>query len=192
MAEYSFFSSWQLTAPIERVWNELSRVEYWPEWWTSVVQVEQLSPSSEPGVGALYRMRWRSALPYSLIFEVRTTSFERPRLYEGVSTGELDGRGRYELYEHADITTVHYYWTVRTTKPWMNLLAPLARSAFAWNHAVVMYTGGEGLANRLGVRLVSNRSYTEESSSPLVPLVTVAGFITLFATVMRWVRRLWP
>jgi polyketide cyclase/dehydrase/lipid transport protein len=192
VAEYSFFSSWQLTAPIERVWDELSRVEHWPEWWTYVVRVEQLTPGSEPGVGALYRMRWKTALPYTFFFEVRTTSFERPRLYEAVSAGELDGRGRYELYEHAGITTIHYYWTARTTKLWMNLLAPLARSAFAWNHAVLMQAGGEGLAKRLGVRLVGNRSYTEESSSPLVPLFTVAGLIALLATVMRWARRVWP
>ena len=191
MAEYSFVSVWQLAAPVGRVWDELSRVEHWPEWWTYVVQVEQLSPGNEQGVDAVYRMRWRTALPYSFLFEVRTTSFERARLWEAVSTGELEGTGKYDLSEDVGITTVRYYWTVRTAKAWMNLLAPLARSAFAWNHAVLMHSGGEGLANRLGVRLVSNRSYTEESSNPLVPVFTVAGFITLLATVVRWVRRLW-
>ena len=33
-------------------------------------------------------------------------------------------------------------------------LAPLARPVFAWNHHGVMRAGGEGLARRLGVRLV--------------------------------------
>jgi hypothetical protein len=36
----------------------------------------------------------------------------------------------------------------------MNLLAPIARPLFKWNHDVVMHWGGEGLARRLGVRLV--------------------------------------
>lgn len=43
-----------------------------------------------------------------------------------------------------------YEWVVRTTERWMNLLAPLARPAFAWNHNVVMRQGGEGLARNAG------------------------------------------
>jgi hypothetical protein len=38
----------------------------------------------------------------------------------------------------------------------MNWLGPLARPAFAWNHDVVMHAGGEGLARRLGARLLVN------------------------------------
>ena len=44
------------------------------------------------------------------------------------------------------MTAVVYEWNVRTTKPWMNLLAPIARPVFAWNHDWVMRNGGEGLA----------------------------------------------
>ena len=33
----------------------------------------------------------------------------------------------------------------------MNLLAPVARPLFKWNHDVVMNWGAEGLAKRLGV-----------------------------------------
>ena len=36
----------------------------------------------------------------------------------------------------------------------MNLLAPLGRPIFAWNHDWVMKHGGEGLARLLGARLV--------------------------------------
>jgi hypothetical protein len=37
----------------------------------------------------------------------------------------------------------------------MNLLAPLARPLFEHNHNVVMRWGGEGLARRLGARLLA-------------------------------------
>jgi hypothetical protein len=50
---------------------------------------------------------------------------------------------------------MRYDWNVRTTKSWMNLLAPLARPLFQWNHKVVMQQGAEGLARRLNARLVS-------------------------------------
>jgi hypothetical protein len=36
----------------------------------------------------------------------------------------------------------------------MNLLAPIARPVFKWNHDYVMQRGGEALARRLGARLV--------------------------------------
>jgi hypothetical protein len=36
----------------------------------------------------------------------------------------------------------------------MNLLAPIARPVFGWNHDYVMRNGGEGLARLLGVPLL--------------------------------------
>jgi hypothetical protein len=39
---------------------------------------------------------------------------------------------------------VLYEWNVATTKPWMNLIAPIARPVFQWNHDWVMSRGGEG------------------------------------------------
>ncbi len=56
------------------------------------------------------------------------------------------------------ITRVTYDWHVRTTKPWMNLLAPLARPAFSWNHNKLMTEGGKALAGRLGVKLLTSKN----------------------------------
>jgi hypothetical protein len=50
---------------------------------------------------------------------------------------------------------VLYEWNVSTTKPWMNAIGPFARPVFERNHDVVMRWGGEGLARRLGVRLLA-------------------------------------
>ncbi len=38
----------------------------------------------------------------------------------------------------------------------MNLVAPLLRPAFVWNHDVLMTEGGQALARRLGARLLQN------------------------------------
>jgi hypothetical protein len=40
----------------------------------------------------------------------------------------------------------------------MNLIAPFARSLFIRNHTQIMAQGAEGLARRLGARLVSQES----------------------------------
>ena len=41
----------------------------------------------------------------------------------------------------------------------MNLLAPLARPLFRWNHDAIMREGGVALARRLNVRLVSIKQW---------------------------------
>ena len=49
---------------------------------------------------------------------------------------------------------VRYEWRVRTKRGWMNLLAPIARPFFKWNHDYVMQRGGEALADLLDARLL--------------------------------------
>jgi hypothetical protein len=102
------------------------------------------------------RYFWRSRLPYDLVFEATVTRIERPVSLVGVSTGELVGRGTWDLSQDGAVTTVRHTWEVRTTKRWMNLLAPLARPFFAWNHTYSMRQGGEALARLLRARLVEN------------------------------------
>ena len=48
-----------------------------------------------------------------------------------------------------------FEWRVRTTRRWMNVLAPIARPVFRWNHDRLMRAGGRGLARRLGVEFLS-------------------------------------
>ena len=90
-------------------------------------------------------MVWKSLLPYRVEFEVTTTRVERLHLLEADAVGELTGIGRWRFYEQDGITAVLYEWNVATSKAWMNLLAPVARPVFEWNHDWVMARGGEGI-----------------------------------------------
>jgi uncharacterized protein YndB with AHSA1/START domain len=155
VAEYRFLTTWLLDAERERVWDAIHASEEWPRWWRGVQRVEELEPGDSERVGQLSRYTWKSKLPYELVFDMRTTRVDRPHLMEGQASGELAGVGRWRLYEEAGTTAVLYEWNVSTTKPWMNLLAPLARPVFAWNHDWVMGHGGEGLARLLGCRLLT-------------------------------------
>ena len=153
VAEYTFLTTWCLDAPIEAVWDAIYESERWPEWWKGVERVVELEPGDDDGVGSVSRYTWKSRLPYRLEFDMRTTRVERAHLLEGVAEGDLDGSGRWRLFDGLG-TAVTYEWSVTTTEAWMNVLAPLARPVFAWNHDVVMRQGGEGLARRLGARLL--------------------------------------
>lgn len=156
MSDYSFLTTWLLESPREPVWEALHDQERWPSWWRGVEVAEELSrPPGGEDVGTVSRMVWRSLLPYRVEFEILTTRVERPSLLEGRASGELAGIGRWRLYEQDGVTAVLYEWDVRTTKPWMNRLAPLLRPAFEWNHDWVMARGGEGIAAHLGCRLLA-------------------------------------
>lgn len=155
MARYRFLSTWLVDAPIERVWDALYAAERYPEWWRGVERVEKLRNGDEHGVGDVYRNTWRSRLPYEVEFDFRVDRVERPFLMEGTAAGGLAGQGHWRLYDGAEGTAVTYDWSVATTKPWMNALAPLARPFFEWNHDWVMRRGGEGLARLLAVPLIA-------------------------------------
>lgn len=156
MADYSFLTTWLLDSPREPVWEAIHDQRSWPRWWRGVEEVEEIRPGEDGGVGTVSRMVWKSLLPYRVEFETTTTRVERPHLLEADAVGELAGVGRWRLFERDGVTAVLYEWSVATTKPWMNLLAPLARPAFEWNHDWVMARGGEGIARLLGCRLLAS------------------------------------
>ncbi len=155
MPEYRFLTTWLLEAPRERVWDAIYDSERWPHWWKGVMEAEKLEEGDEDGVGQFGRYVWRARLPYRVEFFIRTTRVERPQMLEGDATGELAGIGRWRLFEQDGMTAVIYEWNVRTTRAWMNLLAPVGRPAFQWNHDYVMRNGGRGLAKLLGAPLIA-------------------------------------
>jgi uncharacterized protein YndB with AHSA1/START domain len=155
VTNYAFVSDWHIDAPIDRVWDAIYDSDAWPRWWRHVKRVELLQPGDANGLGAVRRYAWTTALPYTFAFDTRTTYVDRPRVLEALSSGELEGTGRWELRPEGNTTRVRYNWNVRTTRAWMNLLAPLARPAFNWNHDIVMRHGGQDLAHFLQARLIS-------------------------------------
>lgn len=141
MAEYHFVSTWQIQAPIERVWEEIYHAERWPAWWKYVTGVDELEPGAADGVGKRMRLLFRTRLPYTLGFDLQVTRVQPPSGLEARATGELDGTGRWTLTSADGGTLVRYDWDVRTTRRWMNLLAPAARPVFRWNHDELMREG---------------------------------------------------
>jgi uncharacterized protein YndB with AHSA1/START domain len=146
---YSFVTHWSLAAPIETVWDELARPEDWPQWWKGVLAVDLIEPADAAGLNAYYRFVMKSALPYRLAFNIRTTRRERPHTIEAKSDGELVGVGLWTLSPTANGTAVRYDWNVEASKPWIRALAPIARPVFEWNHDVIMKWGEQGLTARL-------------------------------------------
>jgi hypothetical protein len=160
VAEYHLLSTWDLEAPIQTVWDAIFDTASYSSWWKYVGSVTEIEPNLPGGIGGLYRYHWKTALPYSLSFNVRVSQNQPLHTLEGTAQGELNGVGCWELAQMDGFTRVTYDWRVQTSQAWMNLLAPIAGPVFIWNHKTVMADGGRSLAKRLGVKLLANRHQT--------------------------------
>ena len=180
MADYHYVSTWQLQAPIEQVWAAITDLEHLPAWYRGVQQAQELAPGDTQGVGRRVRYVIKGRLSLRLAFEATVTRSVPPGDQELRAEGELAGTGRWSLEQQGEVTTARYTWDVRTTRPWMNLLAPVARPVFAWNSKGVMLQAGEGLARFLGVPLVA-----AEFTAPTRPGARRLGWAAL-AMLLVW------
>jgi hypothetical protein len=155
LSGYRFLTTWLLRTSRAAAWEVLQDPVRWPEWWRGVQRVVELDGGDADRVGSRYRVAWRSRIPYDLEFDFVVTGVDPPCCMVGEAEGDLAGSGRWRLFEQDDVTAVLYEWNVRTTKPWMNAIAPLGRPLFERNHDIVMRWGGEGLARRLGAELLA-------------------------------------
>ena len=150
MSDYEFITVWSVSAPLPVVWETIKHSETWNEWWKGVVRVVELKAGDDDGLGSIRRSTWKSALPYTLEFDSEITRIKPMMLIEARAFGELEGNGLWQFSSEADdVTRVQYDWRVKTTRPWMNLLAPIARPFFKWNHDIIMGWGEAGLKRRL-------------------------------------------
>jgi hypothetical protein len=149
---FRFVTVWRLQAPIERVFATIDDTAAWPEWWPSVTSVERLAEGDETKLGAVDRMTFVGRLPYRLAFDMQVARRRPPIELVGLATGELEGVGDWSLRPEGDWTVVRYEWSIRTTRRWMNLLAPLpfVSEIFGLNHHAVMRDGLRGIRRRLG------------------------------------------
>ena len=184
MAHYQYVSTWQLQAPIEQVWAAITNLEHLPIWYAGVQEARELAPGDAQGVGRRVRYVIKGRLPLRLGFEATITRSVPPQEQELRAEGELAGTGRWSLNQHGEVTTARYRWEVRTTRPWMNLLAPIARPIFTWNSKGVMLQAGEGLARYLRVPLVDS-----EFTAPPWPGRRRLGWAVLAAAILWLVGR---
>jgi uncharacterized membrane protein len=152
---FSFITVWKIESPLPPVWDALFRFEDWPTWWKGVETVEVLGRGDSNRIGFRSRQTWKSKLPYKLKFEGEIVRVDPMSLIEVRSDGELQGTGLMRFATDGNHTTFQYDWNVSTTKQWMNLVAPIAKPIFSWNHDVIMDWGAEGLAKKLGGRTIT-------------------------------------
>jgi hypothetical protein len=146
-------------------------------------------PGDADGLGKRQHLLFTTRLPYRLGFDIQVRHLEPPTTLEAVTTGELEGVGRWTLTPDDGGTLVRYDWDVWTTRWWMNLAAPVARPVFTWNHDALMREAAQGLARRLDAEL----ELPSSESPPWRPAWALAWacllIVLLALVVVRWRRR---
>ena len=155
MSKFNFVTVWKIEAPLEPVWNAMLRFEEWPKWWKGVEEVKVLAPGDANRVGFRSQQTWKSKLWYTLRFEGEVTKVEPMSRIELTSGGNLFGTGLMRFRTEGSLTVFQYDWNVGTTIAWMNLMGPLLKPAFSWNHDVIMNWGAEGIARKVGAKNIS-------------------------------------
>ncbi len=149
---FCFITKWHIAAPLNSVCDAIIHCQDWPHWWPNVAQVEKLAIGNPDGVGSIHRFTWKGKIPYRFSFTMRVTRYVPNVMLEGQADGEVVGTGRWDFMQVNDMTIVHYTWKVHTNRLWMNLLAPIAKRIFKWNHDQVMQQGKEGLTRWLQIQ----------------------------------------
>lgn len=184
MPAYLFRDEWHVAAEPAAVWAVVRRVEDWPAWWPSVQSVTR---AGAPDIGSeVWTFVFRTRLPYRMAFDATVLADEPLHGVRTTVTGKVEGEGRWEVTAVPGGAAVRFDWQVRPRPAWMRLLSPLARPVFVWNHAALMEEGGEGLASRLGTRLLG-RPITAPAVAPAVAVAVVwpAALLGLYLALRR-------
>ena len=153
---YHFITLIELAARPRNIWETLAMSEDWVDWWRWLEEAEVLETGDPSGVGHRVRHRVSSPLRYRLTYEGEVTRAEENVMSRFEANGDLRGLGQFSLAETSPgATLITFHWLVETPKPWMNLLAPLARPLFIWNHHRLMEDFAKDLADAVSAELIS-------------------------------------
>ncbi len=142
-AEYVFIDEWDVSAPIEAVFEALADARTYPQWWKPVyLRVDSDGP---PAVGRISYEYFKGRLPYRLRIASEIVRLDRPREFEIKASGDLSGRGVWTLTAQGDLVHVRFDWRVNADRALLRVLTPVLRPLFSWNHNYAIERAKEGL-----------------------------------------------
>jgi hypothetical protein len=151
-AKYNFITTFCVKASVEEVFAVLIAYNKWQTWWKGLNDLEVIKDARVP-------KGYKLALAlgpgfYNLHFTLTLDSISINKSISLNSSGDLQGVGTFTLSQKEDSTVVTFIWNVETTKFWMNLVEPIGRPIFVFEHNVIMKWFAQGLANYLQKELL--------------------------------------
>lgn len=164
--DYTFVTRWRVPGTREEVSRVLEDAVSLPRWWPSVyLDVQEIEPGDDTGVGRVLALWTRGWLPYTLRWQLRVVESRRPEGFTIEASGDFVGTGRWSFEQDGASVAVTYEWTVRAEKPLLRRWSWLLRPVFAANHRWAMARGEESLVRELARRAARPSRSPGSSSS---------------------------
>jgi len=174
--EYHIVTEWRVKGTIKEVADVLSQAADLARWWPSVyLDVQEIEPGDEKGIGKVGRLYTKGWLPYTLRWTFRVTESSYPYGFALDASGDFVGRGVWTLEQRGEWVNVIYDWSINAEKPLLRTFSFLLKPIFAANHRWAMRMGEESLK----LELMRRRATTPEERAriPLPPGPTFKMFI---------------
>lgn len=148
--DYRFVTHWQVESDCEAVYTLLSSATALTRWWPSVyLDVEEVEPGDERGIGKAVRLLTKGWLPYRLRWQFQVTEATFPTGLALEAWGDFVGNGVWTFAQQGRTVAITYEWTVRADKPLLRCLSFLLKPIFAANHCWAMAQGEKCLRREL-------------------------------------------
>ena len=174
--EYHIVTEWHIQGTVKEVADVLNEATDLARWWPSVyLDVQEIEPGDEKGVGKVGKLYTKGWLPYTLRWTFRVTETNYPYGFALAAVGDLVGRGIWTFEQQGEWVRVVYDWKINVENPWMRRFSFLFNPIFAANHRWAMRMGEESLK----LELMRRRAATPEERArvPAPPGPTFKMFI---------------
>lgn len=156
--DYHFVSRWRVEASIADVYRIISNATDLPRWWPAVyLEVRELEPGDEKGIGKVIDLYTRGWLPYTLRWQFRVTETNFPTVLAIEAWGDFVGTGRWTFTQDGDWADIRYDWQIRADKPLLRYLSLILKPIFSANHRWAMAQGEKSLRAELARRQMTMR-----------------------------------
>lgn len=164
--EYHFVTRWRVRGTPQEVSGILEEPLEFPRWWPSVyLQVWEIEPGDEAGVGRAIGLHTKGWLPYTLRWKFRVTESRSPYGFTLRAYGDFEGTGVWTLTPEGDEVDIVYDWRIRADKPLLKALSFLLKPVFRANHLWAMARGLESLK----LELARRRARTPQEAGRIPP-----------------------
>lgn len=169
--DYQFTTRWRVKSTVNEISDILGSAPDLMRWWPSVyLDVRQLEPGDERGIGRVIDLYTKGWLPYTLRWQFRVTESRYPYGFSLEAWGDFVGKGVWTFAPSGDEVIITYDWTIRADKPLLKTLSFLMKPIFAANHHWAMRMGEKSLQLELARRHA--KSAVEQAMVPAPPQPT--------------------
>jgi hypothetical protein len=150
---YQFITHWRVEGTCREVADVLKEAKDLPRWWPSVyLDVKEIEPGDENGVGRVASLHTKGWLPYTLRWQFRVTETHYPYGFSLEAWGDFVGEGVWTFEQDNGFVNITYDWRIRADKKLLRWLSFLLKPIFSANHRWAMSRGEESLKVELARR----------------------------------------